>query len=153
MQICTPLSPSLEIFCPVMIKVKYMYTTTRACTQLSWVFSKGESKHVNPYTNTTKIHNLFERISSWWLLNQENGFQRRRRLRRAYAFCAISSGSRCSLLNLKFWSGWRLRPKKPRHLRTAKFTKKVISAASSWNCIMNDSCGSSHVRTDTQTKI
>ena len=32
MQICTPLSPSLEIFYPVMTKIKYMYTTTRACT-------------------------------------------------------------------------------------------------------------------------
>ena len=32
MQICTPLSPSLQIFRPVMTKIKYMYTTTRACT-------------------------------------------------------------------------------------------------------------------------
>ena len=33
MQIFTPLSPSLEMFCPVMTKIKYMYTTTHACTQ------------------------------------------------------------------------------------------------------------------------
>ena len=29
MQICKPLSPSLEIFCPVMTKIKYMYNHAR----------------------------------------------------------------------------------------------------------------------------
>ena len=32
MQIFTPLSLSLEIFCPVITKIKYMYTTMRTCT-------------------------------------------------------------------------------------------------------------------------
>ena len=31
MQICLHLWPSLEIFCPFVTKIKYMYTTTRAC--------------------------------------------------------------------------------------------------------------------------
>ena len=35
-------------------------------------FSKRESLFVNPYTNTTKTHSLFNVISSWRLLNQEN---------------------------------------------------------------------------------
>ena len=34
------------------------------------------SQKGNLSTNTTKMHSLFERISSWWLLNQENAHAR-----------------------------------------------------------------------------
>ena len=54
-------------FRPVMAKIKYMYTTTRACTLIVNVIIEPfnrESKHVNPYTNTTKTHSLFSRVIS-----------------------------------------------------------------------------------------
>ena len=151
MQICTPLSPSLEIFCPVMIKVKYMYTTTRSCTQLSWIFSKGESKHVNdeslyehhqnPQLILAYFHKSRER-TRMCVCDMENFYAMPMHLffyhldpslMKSYGLVlitnVISQGSgepmplcnlvRVSLLtNSKFWSGWILRPKKPRHLHT-----------------------------------
>ena len=64
MQICTPLVPSSEIFCPVMTKIKYMYTTMRPCTQCSKLVVNVASKNanlklVNPYTNTTILAFFF----------------------------------------------------------------------------------------------
>ena len=69
MQICTPLSPSLQIFRLVMTKNQiHVHNHARVhidCERIydHWAFpstfSKRESKHVNPYTNTTKIHSLF----------------------------------------------------------------------------------------------
>ena len=64
MQIRTPLSPSWEIFCPVMTKIKYMYTTTRMCTQCPKLIVNVASKNwnlklVNPYTNTTILAYFF----------------------------------------------------------------------------------------------
>ena len=82
MQICTPLSPLLPIFRPVMTKIKYMYTTTRACTLIVNV-----SMIIEPFHHYSRNENLitliliptlpkptayFSIISSWRLLNQEN---------------------------------------------------------------------------------
>ena len=82
MQICTPLSPSLQIFRPVMTKIKYMYTTTRACTLIVNV-----SVIIEPFHHYSRNRNLstliliptlpkptayLSVISSWRLLNQEN---------------------------------------------------------------------------------
>ena len=61
-------------FCPVMTKIKYMYTTKCAGTKClksvvnmrvcdHWAcpinILDTESKRMNPYTNTTKTHSLF----------------------------------------------------------------------------------------------
>ena len=82
MQICTPLLPSLQIFRPVMTKIKYMYTTTCACTLIVNV-----SVIIEPFHHYSRNGNLstliliptqtkptayFSVISSWRLLNQEN---------------------------------------------------------------------------------
>ena len=82
MQICTPLSPPLQIFRPVMTKIKYMYTTTRGCTLIVNV-----SVIIEPFHHLSRNGNLstliliptlpkptahFSVISSWRLLNQEN---------------------------------------------------------------------------------
>ena len=83
MKICTPLSPSLQIFRPVMTKIKYMYTTTGACTLIVNV-----SVIIEPFRQYSRNGNLstliliptlpkptayFSVISSWRFLNQENG--------------------------------------------------------------------------------
>ena len=70
MQICTPLSPSFEIFCPVITKIRYMYITMRACTLIVNVSVIIEPfyQYSRAYTNTA----YFSLISSWRLLNQEN---------------------------------------------------------------------------------
>ena len=83
MKICTPLSPSLQIFRPVMTKIKYMYTTTRACTLIVNVSVIIEpfrqySRNVNLSTlilipTLPKPTAYFSVISSWRFLNQENG--------------------------------------------------------------------------------
>ena len=86
MQICMPLSPSLEIFCPVMTKIKYMYTTTRACTLIVNVTVIIEPFH--QYSRNGNLSTLiliptlpkptayFSVISSWRLLNQEKAHTR-----------------------------------------------------------------------------
>ena len=51
MQICTPLSPSFKIFCPVIIKIKYMYITTRACTLIVNV-----SVIIEPFHQYSRAH-------------------------------------------------------------------------------------------------
>ena len=71
MQICTP----SEIFCPVMTKIKYMYTTTRACTQCPTLIVNvasryGNLKLVNPFTNLAPpilAYFLLPTIKSTWL--------------------------------------------------------------------------------------
>ena len=81
MQICTPLSPSSELFCPVMTKIKYIYTTMRACTQCPKLIvnvachkysRNGNLKLVNPYQH----HQNPQLILAYFLLptifNQEN---------------------------------------------------------------------------------
>ena len=80
MQICTPLSPSLEIFCLVMTKIKYMYTTTRACTPCPKLVV-NVTVIMEPILETgvlirTKSKAYFSVISSWRLLNQENAHAR-----------------------------------------------------------------------------
>ena len=80
MQICTPLSPSLKIFCPVMTKIKYMYTTTRACTPCPKLVV-NVTVIMEPILETgvlirTKSKAYFSFISSRRLLNQENAHAR-----------------------------------------------------------------------------
>ena len=131
MQICTPLSPSLEIFYPVMTKIKYMYTTTRACTPCPKLVV-NVTVIMEPILETgvlirTKSKAFLAFFSSWRLLNQENAHARVCDMENFYAmpmhlflitgseyglvlitmssakaqeslcFCAISSGSSCSL--------------------------------------------------------
>ena len=83
MQICTPSSPSLQIFRPFMTKIKYMYATTRAACTLT----VNVSVIIEPFHHCSRNGNLstlillptlpkptayFSVISSWRLLNQEN---------------------------------------------------------------------------------
>ena len=81
MKICTPLSPSLQIFRPVMTKIKYMYTTTRACTLIV-----NMSVIIDPFRQYSRNGNLstliliptlpkptayFSVISSWRFLSPD----------------------------------------------------------------------------------
>ena len=72
MQICTPLSPSLEIFrhqIHVHNHAREHIDCDRVCDHWAFpsIFSKRESKHVYPHTNTA----YFSVISSWRLLTRE----------------------------------------------------------------------------------
>ena len=135
-----------------------MYTTTHTCTLIvnvsviiepfRLIFSQQECKHVNPYTNTTKTHSLFEcyflvatfksrEHTHVCVCDMENFYTvpvlLDPRMMKPYGLMlitnVISKGSRepvllwnlvrVSLLtNSKFLSGWRLRPKQSRHLHT-----------------------------------
>ena len=143
MQICMPLSPSLQIFRPVVTKIKYMYTTMRACTlvvNVSVIIEPFHQYSRNGYLSTLiliptlpKPTAYFSVIPSWRLINQENARvcatwrtstqcpciyflitgsehdetiwagayhkcdQRRLKAQESLRFCAILSGSRCSL--------------------------------------------------------
>ena len=72
----------IEIFRPVMTKIKYMYTTTRACTlivNVSVIIEPFHQYSRNGYLSTLILIPTLPKptaylsvISSWRLLNQEN---------------------------------------------------------------------------------
>ena len=71
-QICTPLSPSLQIFRPVVHNHAHVYIDCERVCDHSSIFSKWNLSTLILIPTLPKPTAYFSVISSWRLLNQEN---------------------------------------------------------------------------------